>query len=190
MISKTAFVLAGHAVVNGKGTGAFGIEGFDEAVEALKLRDDVSKLLLTMGVKVVNENSSFALGQVIAWLKTVVKKGDLVIEFHFNIAPLAVTGIETLVDDAATTEELNLANKISVAIQRVTKDKLRGNAGVKKESESQHARLAILSDISQATNILVEVGFISNTEFIKSYRDGYSRIVEEIAKEIRNYCLV
>ena len=40
MTTKTAFVLAGHAVVNGKGTGAFGIGGFDEAAEALKLDAD------------------------------------------------------------------------------------------------------------------------------------------------------
>lgn len=189
MITKIAFILAGHSVVNGKGTGAFGVGGFDEAVEALKLRNDLSKRLLEMGVKVVNENSSFSLGQVITWLKTLIKKGDLVLEIHFNAGPLTATGIETLVDDTPTKDELYWGNRISVAVQRATGEKLRGVNGVKKESESQHKRLAIISDVSQALNLLLEVGFVSNTGFVKSYRNEYPRIVEELAKEIRDYCL-
>ena len=141
MISKTAFILAGHAVVNGKGTGAFGVGGFDEAVEALKLRNDVSKRLLEMGVKVVNENSSFSLGQVIAWLGKLVKSGDLVLEIHFNAGPPTATGVETLVDDTPTKQELYWASRISTAVQRVTGEKLRGVNGVKKESEDRKAHV-------------------------------------------------
>lgn len=188
-MTKTAFILAGHAVINGRGTGAFGVDGFDEAAEALRLRNDLSKRLLEMGVKVVNENSSFSLGQVITWLKSLIKRGDLVLEIHFNAGPSSATGIETLIDDTPTKEEIYWGKRISAAIQRVTKEKLRGSNGVKKESESQHKRLAIISDVESALNLLLEVGFITNENFIKSYRDGYKEMVEELAKEVRDYCL-
>ena len=88
------YLLAGHAVVNGKGTGAFGVNGFDEAVEALKFRNDLTKELLSKGVAVVNENPALNLNQVITWLSKLVKKGDIVIEFHFNAGPSTAKGVE------------------------------------------------------------------------------------------------
>lgn len=178
------YLLAGHAVVNGKGTGAFGVDGFDEAVEALKFRNDLTKELLSKGVAVVNENPALNLNQVITWLSKLVKKGDIVIEFHFNAGPSAAKGVESFVDDTYTREEFSLAKNISSAISIATGDVLRGNAGVKKESESQHKSLAILSNVSVATNVLVELAFLSNRQSVDSYRKNYKKVVSSVAEQI------
>lgn len=185
---KCAYVIAGHAVVNGKGTGAFGLGGFDEAKQALRLRDAVTSSLIAMNVKVYNENPSLDLTKVISWLKSVVKENDLVIEFHFNVGPSSAKGIETFVDDTYSEVEFKLARSVSLAVQKATGDILRGNSGVKKESESQHKRLAILSDV-KAVNLLVEFGFISNKDFVKNYEKNFDKIVEYVSLEIRNYCI-
>ena len=178
------YLLAGHAVLNGKGTGAFGIDGFDEAVEALKFRDDVTKELLARGRAVVNENPSFDLNHVVAWLSKIVKKGDIVIEFHFNAGPASAKGVESFVDDTYTREEFSLAKNLSSVISIATGDVLRGNMGVKKESDSQHTSLAILSKVSAATNVLVEIAFLSNRSSVDSYRKNYKKVVTSVAEQI------
>ena len=185
---KSAYILAGHAVVNGKGTGAFGINGFDEAKQALRLRDAVTSKLIEMGIKVYNENPSLELSKVVSWLKSVVKPSDMVVEFHFNAGPPSASGIETFVDDTYTPVEFKIASSISMAIKKATGDQLRGVNGVKKESESQHKRLAIISDVD-AVNLLIEFGFISNEKFVKNYDANFDKIVEYVSIEIRNYCI-
>lgn len=178
------YLLAGHTVVNGKGTGAFGIGGFDEAKEAIKLRDDITKCLVSNGVSVINENPSLPLRQVVLWLSKIVKKGDIIVEIHFNAGPPTAKGVESFVDDTYTKEEFELAKKLSMVISTSIGEPLRGNQGVKKESESQHKSLAILSGASVATNVLVEVCFISNLQSVRSYRDNYQKVVGSICNAL------
>ncbi len=179
------YLLSGHTVINGKGTGAFGVGGFDEAKEALRLRDDITKCLISSGISVINENPALPLQQVINWLSKIVTKDDIVIEIHFNAGPSSAKGVESFVDDTYTRKEFELAKKLSLSIATSTGDTLRGNQGVKKESESQHKSLAILSGVSIATNILIEVGFISNLQSVNSYRANYPKVVSSVCNTLR-----
>lgn len=179
------YLLAGHNLVNGKGTGAFGVEGFDEAVEAIKLRDDLTKALRAKGVQVTNEVNTTPLAQVVAWLKSLVRKTDKVIEIHFNAGPPTATGVEVLIDDTPTTEEIQFASQLARVIGNVLELRLRGTAGVKHESESQHSSLAIISVPSIAVNVLIEVCFLSNRNDVALYRQHYNKLVDALAETIK-----
>ncbi|WP_428663553.1 N-acetylmuramoyl-L-alanine amidase [Runella sp.] len=179
------YLLAGHTIIAGKGTGAFGINGFDEAIEAARLRDDITKLLRSKNVAVINDVDTTPLQKVVMWLKSLVKKNDKVIEMHFNAGPPTATGVEVYIDDTPTGEEVVFARQIATAISRVLGIKLRGNAGVRHESESQHSSLAIISVPSAAVNVLVEVCFLTNNGDVDSYRRNYNLLVEALAEIIQ-----
>jgi N-acetylmuramoyl-L-alanine amidase len=175
------YLLAGHTVVNGRGTGAFGVDGFDEAVEAAKLRDDITKLLRSRGVAVTNDVNTTPLAKVVAWLKSIVKKDDKVIEIHFNAGQPAATGAECFVASKSTYEENILSGKIVKVICQILGIR---NRGVKAEFESQHKTLAIVSVPSAAVNVLVEVCFLSNKNDVALYRKHYNELVEALANAI------
>lgn len=178
------YLLAGHTVIDGRGTGAFGIDGFDEAVEAVRLRDDVTAALRARGVKVINEVNTSPLAQVVAWLKSIVKKQDKVIEIHFNMGPPTATGTEVYIDDTPIQEERFFAEGVARTIANTLGIRLRGIQGVKRESESQHKSLAIISVPSSAINILIEVMFGSNKNDVDSYRKNYAELVKNLADAI------
>lgn len=178
------YLLAGHTVVNGKGTGAFGVNGFDEAVEALRLRDDLTAALRAKGVKVVNEVNDSPLAKVVAWLRSLVKAEDTVIEIHFNAGPETASGVETLIDDTPTQQERLRAQALSLCVSTALKIPMRGKVGVKLESESQHSSLAIISVPSVAVNLLLEVCFCSNQMDLLKYRKNYEQLVTNLANVI------
>lgn len=178
------YLLAGHTVVNGKGTGAFGVNGFDEAVEALRLRDDLTAALRAKGVKVVNEVNDSPLGKVVAWLRSRVKAEDVVIEIHFNAGPETASGVETLIDDTPTQQERLRAQALSLCVSGALKIPMRGKIGVKLESESQHSRLAIISVPSVAINLLLEVCFCTNETEVQKYRANYAKLITNLANTI------
>jgi N-acetylmuramoyl-L-alanine amidase len=179
------YLSAGHTIIDGKGTGAFGINGFDEAIEAAKLRDDITKVLRAKNVAVTNDVDTTPLGKLTMWLKSLVKKNDKVIEIHFNAGPSTATGVEVLIDDTPTDEEVVFARQIAKTISRVLGIRMRGDAGVKHESESQHNSLAIISVPSAAVNVLIEVCFCSNANDVSLYRRNYTLLVEALAEIIQ-----
>lgn len=178
------YLIAGHTIIDGKGTGAFGVTGFDEAVEAAKLRDDITKVLRAKGVAVTNDVDTTPLGKLTMWLKSLVKKNDKVIDIHFNAGPPSATGTEVLIDDTPTGEEIVFARNIAKTVSRVLGIRMRGNVGVKNESESQHSSLAIISVPSAAVNVLIEVCFCSNHNDVSLYRRNYTLLVEALAEVI------
>ncbi|MEI7585570.1 N-acetylmuramoyl-L-alanine amidase [Runella sp.] len=176
------YLLAGHTIIDGKGTGAFGVNGFDEAIEAAKLRDDITKVLRSKNVAVTNDVDTTPLGKLTMWLKSLVKKTDKVMEIHFNAGPASATGTETLIDDTPTYEESVLAGNIAKTVSTVLGIR---NRGVKHESESQHSSLAIISVPSAAINVLIEVCFCSNQNDVSLYRRNYTLLVEALAEIIK-----
>lgn len=183
-------VTAGH---QGKGTGA-SYNGFDEATEARKLTDDVvNHLKKWYKLDVRTDAPLDPLRQVIAWIKSIVKsKNDLSIEIHFNAGPPSAKGVETFIPEINTPEERELATRLSKTIANTLGTTLRTGKlkipGVKVESESQHPRIGILSTPHLATNLLVEVCFLTNLQEIASYRKNYFLLVKNISDTIGNYC--
>ena len=180
---KNIYLIAGHEVINGKGTGAHGF--IDEAVEALKLRDDVTSVLRNKGIKVITEHNISKLREVVSWLKSLVSSKDFVIDIHFNAStnPKA-TGTEVLIDDTSTSLEKMFSREIADTISESLKIK---NRGVKFENTTRHKRLAIISDPSVATNVLIEVCFVSNKSDVDAYKKNYDLLVTNLANIIEKY---
>lgn len=182
------YLIAGHQVVNGKGNGAFGIDGFDEALEARKLvQDIIRRLTFIEGVKtsdILTDNDGWSLKSVIGWLAKKVTRECITIDFHFNAFHTnKANGTEVLIANTHTNSERNFATRISEIISVTLGTK---NRGVKTESQSQHPRLGMLSGGGAiAKNLLVEVCFITNEEDIRKYRNKYWVLVEKISDEIK-----
>lgn len=178
------YITAGHTIVNGKGTGAFGVNGFDEAVEARRFVNDVIKKFHQIPgfdkTRVITDDDSWSLGAVINWLSKKVTKECISIEFHFNAFhnPTA-TGAEVLVANNHTLKEASLALALSLLISETLGIK---NRGMKTEAQSGRKKLGILSGgASSAINLLVEICFISNQTDINRYRSNYWNLVEKTA---------
>jgi N-acetylmuramoyl-L-alanine amidase len=188
---KTLYITAGHST-KGPDKGATSKYG-TEAVEARKFVNDLAKFLHKNGVYVYTDDDSWNLNQTIAWLGTKVKTPDVTIDIHFNAFNEKSTGVECLIPSGYTDKELSIAKNIAEILSGTLRLPLRGGEktgikGVKVETESQHPRLGILSNnnLASAANVLVELCFISNPDDMKSYRDNYDRLVENIGFFLKN----
>ena len=180
---KTIYLTAGHEVNDGKGTGAHGF--MDEAVEALKLRNDVAVVLKNKGIKVITEKNTSKLSEVVSWLKSLVSSKDFIIDIHFNAsANPKASGAEVLIDDTSTPLEKMFSRELVDTISETLKIK---NRGIKLESTTRHKRLAIISDPNIATNVLLEVCFVSNKSDVELYKKNYNLLVNNLANVIEKY---
>ncbi len=182
---KTLYITAGHSVA-GPDKGASSPYGV-EAVEARKFVTDLSKALYKKGVYVYTDNDNWTLLETINWLGTKVKAPDTTIDIHFNAFNATSTGTEVLIADSHTEKELELAYNIvkiiSETLEIPTRGDLNGYKGVKTESQSQHPRLGILSTnkLATASNVLVELCFISNPIEMQKYRANYNLLIEKLS---------
>jgi N-acetylmuramoyl-L-alanine amidase len=180
---RNVYLIAGHEVINGKGTGAHGF--IDEAVEALKLRNDLVLALKSKNVKVTTDQNTSKLREVVSWLKGLVTSKDLVIDIHFNAStnPKA-SGVEVLIDDTSSSIEKMFSRELAEVISESLKLK---NRGIKPESTTRHKRLAIISDPQVAVNVLLEICFVSNQSDVDSYKKNYLSLVNNLANVIEKY---
>lgn len=171
---KKIFLIAGH---NGAGTGANGY--LDEGAETIKLRDMIDAELCKLGVipetdfNMENEK----LTNVVKWLKGAVDKTDLCIDIHFNAAGETANGTEVLIPENHSENELELANKICLAICDALGTR---NRGVKTENQSAHGKLAMLSGFD-CEQILLEICFCSNKDDTDKYMAKRSELAEQLA---------
>jgi N-acetylmuramoyl-L-alanine amidase len=179
---RTLYMTKGHQVINGVGNGAKH-NGFDEAIEARELVNDVAKeLWKTYKVFTYADDDSDSLSKVISWLVSKVKKGDICIDVHFNAyAKSGANGTEVFIPTNSTTAEKSFAEKVCGVI---SKSLGTTNRGVKTAAASQHSSLGILEKPHLATNILIEVCFITNEKDVTLYRKNYNTLVKNLAKVI------
>jgi N-acetylmuramoyl-L-alanine amidase len=179
---KTLYITKGHQIINGKGNGSHW-KGFDEAVEARELVNDIAReLWKTHKVFTYADDDADSLSRVISWLVTKVKKGDVSIDVHFNAYDkTAANGTEVFIPKVSTNEEKLFAEKVAKTIATTLGI---NNRGVKTASASQHSTLGILEKPHLATNILVEVCFITNEKDVAQYRKNYKALVRNLAQVI------
>ena len=181
------YLTSGHQIIKGKGNGAFGVDGFDEAVEARKFVTDVINFLkYGFGVsdtRIMTDRDDWSLQTVINWIAKKATKECLSIDVHFNaFSNPKATGTEALVANNYTQIEHSIARDFSFTISQVLKI---NNRGVKTEAQSGRSRLGILSGgAAHAINILVEICFITNESDVRAYRTKYWTLVEKFAELI------
>lgn len=177
------YLIAGHTIKDGVGTGAKSSYG-DEAVEAAKLRDEIHRNLLKNGyLNVVTDPNTTKLGDLCRKLKSLVTKRDLVVDIHFNAATPKATGTEVFIDDTPTSSEIVFASNLAAGMSKVLGIR---NRGVKKENQTRHGSLGIISIPSSATNVLLEVCFLTNKKDMASYRNNFKELARELACIISN----
>ncbi|WP_337043874.1 N-acetylmuramoyl-L-alanine amidase [Emticicia sp. 17c] len=167
------FLTAGH---HRKDAGAV-FNGRKEADETIKLRNAITAHLQKQGVEVWNDADEWDLSQTIAEIKKLSKPNDTVCDLHFNAGSTTATGCEVFVPDDATTEELNLAQRL---VENIASLLMIKNRGIKRESNSQHKKLGMMRP--QGKNVLIEVCFISNVNDMKNYDACFPYLVETIAQ--------
>ena len=180
------YLVAGHEVRNGKGTGVHGF--IDEAVEAEKMRNVIDALLPTWQVKVVKDDNSLTLRNVVNWLLRLrPTEKDIVVDIHFNAASASATGTEVWIPKKPTQRERDFAAALAAKMSEVLMIR---NRGVKTSDVNRHGRLAMLDDVTHPTNVLLEVCFATNSTDVNSYNANFQTLCRElawvIAQEVRN----
>lgn len=180
---RVLYCTAGHSNKSGQDNGAVSVYG-NEGIEARKLVTALAKELYKRNIMTYTDDDSWSLSNTIGWLGKTIKGSDYTIDIHFNASTNSgATGVEVLVPELSNDKEIYLATNVLNTI--VTTLGLRSR-GIKKESDSQHSKLGILSNAKLATanNILVEVCFISNANDMKAYKDNFDRLAINLANTI------
>lgn len=176
---RTYFLCAGH---RGRGTGAHGY--FDEADEAIVLRDLIADFMTACGCVVVKDNDKADLNTVANTINAKADVNDICLDIHFNAAGTAqANGTEVLIQTNFTTKEKLLAYSVQNAICRTlgTYDR-----GVKTEAKSQYKTLKMCSGI-KCNSVLLEVCFCTNQRDAGVYNQYKKELAAAIAKAAMTY---
>jgi len=178
--TRVLWLTAGHG---GSDSGAVA-HGHSEAALVLDLRNLITEALKNKGFKytIWNDPDGWATPATAAYIQSKTKEHDLVFDLHFNAAGPTATGVEVIVPDSHTTLEKRSGQSIAGIVHAVLGIPLRGDAGVKTESETPRGRLAMMRP--PGTNVLLETAFISNSEDLEKYFNGKHRLADEIANWI------
>lgn len=152
--------------------------GVKEADLAIELRDLV-RGRIPSSIEVWTDPNAWATATTAPYVGGKSKAGDIVCDLHFNAYNGTAHGVEVIVPESPTAFEIALGQKIAKGIAQSIGSVLRGNAGVKTESESQHKRLAMMRPAGE--NILIEVCFLDNPSELARYRANILRVAEVIA---------
>lgn len=177
------YLIAGH---QGANTGAKGIECYDEGEMTIELRDDLARNLRDAGVQVVTDDNYTPLRSVLNWLGSLVSTSDLIVDIHFNAFhnPNA-NGTEVLIPNDANGRERMIAYNLLDAMVSALGTR---NRGIKKESQSQHSRIGILSGKPHAANnVLLEVCFITNKSDVLKYEENYGELLRRVSNVLIQY---
>lgn len=174
---KDALILisAGHGGID---SGAVG-NGFIEAKEAVKIRDEVAKILRESGFSVITDGAD---GENEPLKKAIIlaQKADIAIEIHFNASVNEeASGVEVLAKPNLKKLSQSLAQGIASELKLKTRG---GDGGYKSDSSGQHHRLAFC----EAGGAIVEVCFISNPNDMKSYVANFDSMCKVIADVLAN----
>lgn len=177
------YLTAGHNIVNGKGTGVHH-ENRDEAKEAAYFRDEVACYLEARGVEVIRDRRETTFGKVMNWLNVTLNASDTAVEFHFDaFFKHTANGCTAIVPTNPTAFEVDLGKRICNAITDTSGIVSRGNnGGVRDESYARHERIRFLHSPAKATNVLIEICFItSDSDWLK-----YKAHTDDIAMRVAN----
>ena len=184
------YLSAGHypqATKNGKADpGAIG-NGLKEADLTSELRDLIlgELMLIAPSLKIVTDKDNQWTGEWVSYLANNAKVGDVICDIHFNAATPTAGGTEVIIPKEFTEKEKELASLLNKAVIGVLSTKDRG---VKTEAHTARGKIGILFQPKIATNVLIEVCFISNKAEIEKYQMNKITVAKKIAKVLADWC--
>lgn len=168
----TFVVTAGHSNTD-PGAVANGVK---EAEIAVELRNIITKKLRERGHTVINDGVGKD-NQPLKQAVKLIRPGAVAIEIHCNAAGSAsATGVESI----SLPPLKGLSQRISQAIARVTKDRVRGDKGWIDQSQSARGKLAFVD----AGGIILELFFLTNAAALEAYQSVKWLVATAIADEL------
>jgi N-acetylmuramoyl-L-alanine amidase len=168
---STFLITAGHSNTD---PGAVA-NGYTEASIVTEMRNIVAYKLRQLKHTVVTDGNMSDNKTLSAAISLFDNNQKYKIEFHCNASGSSqANGTECI----ALPEDKSIAQSISKAISSVLKTKLRGDNGWIDQSQSQHARLAYVSNCG----IIVELFFLTNTTELELYQSKKWLVAEAIVK--------
>ena len=168
------FVTAGHS---NQDPGAIG-NGYTEAGLTKELRDIVLTQLSNMNVCARHDDDNDTLVTVLK--KMDPSESDVCLDIHFNAGTEKATGLEIIIADRHTREELAAATKLCLNLSKIMGIK---NRGVKTEADTARKMIGILRN-EKGINLLLEVCFISNATDMRLYQTKKKEIAAELALQL------
>lgn len=171
-MTKVFTVTAGHSDADpGAERG-----GITEAALMTELRDIVTHKLRALGHTVRNDGDRRRNLRLVEALK-LIKGSDVAIELHTNaVASTAARGVEVF----SLPSRKALAQRLAGAIAGVLGTSVRGQAGWKDQSESQHGTLGFVG----RGGLLIEVFFLSNPRELEAYQARKWLVAQAIVDEL------
>lgn len=168
-------VTAGHSNTD---SGAVG-NGFKENEFVTNMRNYIVLYLKQADIEVKVDGTG-STNDTLRNAVKLVEGSKLAIELHLNASTnSSAYGVEIL----SQTKDIDISQRIAKAIVNVTGSKLRGNQGWKPEDSGQHKRLAYI----RAGGLIVELEFISNSEYMNKLNNKRWLVAKAIANEIIKY---
>jgi len=191
------YLLAGHHIVGGKGTGAR-TNLYDEAVLAAELRNAIALALRARDVPVWKDRDEVAQSVQISALSEKVTLQDIVLDIHFNAASSPKAGgVEIFVPDDPKPIALDFAHALAKKTVRIMGSSLRRSKhqelplGVKRHTETQHGDkgLFLMRALQNKCDVvcLLEVAFLTNPDEMKRYMEVRFDLAEEYAILMKTY---
>lgn len=181
---KRLFIIAGHGGTDSGATATTNGVFYREANLTVEIRDLIITECNALGISnIITDSNSNALAATLNWLKSLVfSKDSILIDLHWNASDnITANGTENFIPDNYTSKELTIANEI----HRVFTNVGFRSRGVKTESQSARKRLGIFRP--DCEQVLIEVGFISNSRDMLLYENNKQTIAKEIAKILKNH---
>ncbi|MPR37158.1 N-acetylmuramoyl-L-alanine amidase [Salmonirosea aquatica] len=140
--------------------------GFDEAIEAVILRNAIATRLIERGVNVYVDQNDTTNAETWSKIKEIAHFEDVLLDLHFNAASPQATGTEVFYKTSRFLQPQPTAAKLSASVADALRIKDRG---AKNESQSQHNRLGVLH-LNPERSFLLETCFITNPGDVREYR--------------------
>lgn len=184
---KRVYVIAGHSVGS---PGAVEHDGTLEYENTVELQRKVEDLLLFYPVETVVDDPRQSLSEVIDMINGTIRKGDLVLDIHFNNNNPSATGTEVFVHKYASADTREIATKmvnaisgtLGIPVRRYVKSR-----DYKFPHESARGKLAIVENVDVdgeiANVVLIEVCF-QNISDMGKYEPRKDEVAEAIVKSL------
>ena len=168
------YITAGH---NNTDPGAIG-NGYKEATLAKECRDIMLLQLNNMGINAWFDNDNDTLVTVLQKMNP--EESDVCLDIHFNAGSPAATGVEVIIADRHTRDEMAAAAKLSLSVSKILGIK---NRGVKTEADTARKMIGIVRN-EKGINLLLEICFISNANDMRLYQANKKILAVEAAIQL------
>jgi len=191
------YLLAGHHIEGGKGTGAR-TNMYDEAVLAAELRNAIALALRARDVPVWKDRDEVGQFAQILSLSEKVNRQDIVLDIHFNAATSPnASGVEIFVPDDPKPIVLDFAHALVKKTVQIMGSRFRRSKhqelplGVKRHTETQHGDkgLFLMRTLQEKCDVvcLLEVAFLTNPNEMKRYMEVRFDLAEDYAILLKTY---